>query len=188
MVWTHKFTHIPTHTVPFSGCWETFPSSDILIHKKLVDGVEMCSITVLLCTILIRNWLYHFLNAQSNHTPNHIHWLFRQAIQHMGKKINYYSRRVQHITVALLCGSIMMLLMNNIHSSGSIERERKRGGKDGVVSIWPADMFRACGLWESASISEKQPHTHTHTISTVPQGLKLLVQDINLKPQEKSST
>jgi len=70
-----------------------FPSSDILIQKRLVDEVEMCSITALLGTMLITNGLYHFLNAQSNHTLNHIPWLFRQAIQydnaralHMGGK------------------------------------------------------------------------------------------------------
>ncbi len=36
-----------------------------------------------------------------------------------------------------------MQLMSSIHRNASIER--KRGGKDRVVSIWPADIFRACG-------------------------------------------
>jgi len=79
-----------------------------------------------------------YSDKQSNMTMQELYtWGGNESLQQT------YTTLTQtfYITIDAQCGSIMMLLMNSIHSNGSIKR-----GKDGVVSIWPADMFRACGL------------------------------------------
>lgn len=78
--------------------------------------------------------------------------------------------------------------VNEQHSQQWFNRERER--EEGKME-WLASGLQIClGLVVSENLlpSLRNSHTHTHTISTAPQGLKLLVQAINLKPQEKSST
>lgn len=144
----------------------------------------MCSITALLCTILIRNRLCHFLNAHSQ-TAHLIIFTGYSDKQSNIAMLKSFTRGTKNqslqgmcitlmptfcITVALVCGSIVMLLMNSIHRNASAEREREEGKME-----WLASGLQIClGLVVSENLPpslRKATRAHTHIIlfCTVPQ-------------------